>query len=50
MAPGRDCCGDRITATPAVTSHEGSQIPRDRLIMAISSTYFFVNRTNAMEF
>jgi hypothetical protein len=23
------CCGDRITATPAVTSHEASQIPHD---------------------
>jgi hypothetical protein len=29
------CCGDRITATPAVTSHEGSQIPRDRLVTVI---------------
>ena len=24
--------GDQITATPAVTSHDRSQIPRDRLV------------------
>jgi hypothetical protein len=29
------CCGDRITATPARTSHEGSQIPHDRLVTVI---------------
>lgn len=26
---------DSITATPVVTSHEGSQIPRDRLVTVI---------------
>ena len=29
------CYGDRITATPAVTSHDSSEIPRDRLVTEI---------------
>ena len=31
----RDCFGDRITDTPEVTSHEGSQIPHDCLVSVI---------------
>ena len=30
------CYGDRITATPAVMSHDSSQIPRDHLVTVIS--------------
>jgi hypothetical protein len=29
------CYVDRITATPVVTGHDGSQIPRDRLVTVI---------------
>ena len=32
---GKGCCRDRVTATLTVTSHEGSQIPRDRLVTVI---------------
>ena len=33
------CCGDRITATPVVKSHKGSQIPHDRLVTVIRLLY-----------